>query len=97
MSTPLILESLTAEFDHWRKQKKNAQSRIPTSLKKKASALLNQYPRADILKALQIPEHRFTSWCCAPFYHRLFYRLFIVGSVDNFFGKKQPQKRGFRS
>jgi hypothetical protein len=62
MSTPLTLESLKAEFDRWRKQKKHAQSRTPTSLKKKAVALLNQYPQATILKALKIPEHRFTSW-----------------------------------
>ena len=62
MSIPLTLESLTAEFDRWRKQKKTAQSRIPTSLKKKALALLNQYPRTDIIKALKIPDRRLTAW-----------------------------------
>ncbi len=49
MSTSLTLESVKAEFDRWRQQKKHSQSRIPASLRKKALALLTHYSSDDII------------------------------------------------
>lgn len=62
MSTPITLETVKAEFDHWRQQKKHTQSRIPKALKQKAQALLAHYSRDEITKTLKVPEHRLVSW-----------------------------------
>lgn len=62
MSTPITLETVKAEFVHWRQQKTHTQSRIPKALKQKAQALLAHYSRDEITKTLKVPEHRLISW-----------------------------------
>jgi hypothetical protein len=62
MSTPISLETVKAEFDHWRQHKKCSQSRIPKTLKQKALTLLAHYSRDEVVKTLKVPEHRLLSW-----------------------------------
>ncbi len=63
MSHPLTLDTVQAEFEHWRQQKTSPQSRVPEDLKRKAVELCADYSSNKIIRALKIPPKRFSQWC----------------------------------
>jgi transposase-like protein len=66
MSTPLSLEAVQAEFQHWRANKAGPKTRIPAQLKQRAVDLCESYSSAKIIKALGINSSMLKNWSKQP-------------------------------
>ena len=62
MPTSLTLETVQAEFQHWRDNKANPKSRVPAQLKQSAVALCESYSSAIIVSALGINSTMLNRW-----------------------------------
>ncbi len=62
MSARLSIDTVKAEFDLWRGQKKSPQCRAPDALRQKALALRAHYSDKEIVKALGISRYYLASW-----------------------------------
>jgi hypothetical protein len=56
------LESVQAEFQHWRQHRPYLRSPIPSVLRAKALSLRDQYATPAICKALSITERMLIAW-----------------------------------
>ncbi len=64
VATPLFnptLESVTQAFDHWRATR-SKRARTPTSLQRRAAALLSSHPASHICRALKINNTSLKRW-----------------------------------
>ena len=69
MNTP-TLESVQADFHHWREQRPNRRSPTPAALRSKALSLRDQHSVNAICIALGITRRMLLNWQCQkPAYH----------------------------
>lgn len=62
MSSSLTLESVQAEFQQWRQQKRTRGSRVPDELRRKALALRGQVKTSQLVSALGLSGSTLKQW-----------------------------------
>ncbi len=62
MKAPSTLESVTAEFIHWRSSRASTNEAIPKQLRTQAIELLSHYKKSQIIAALKINHSSLKRW-----------------------------------